>query len=770
MDSENPRPTKKRHLTGEERQRAIRACCECRRLKEKCEGGMPCKRCRHLGRSCSFNRVPPRDAQREPHTRRTIEELKDRATCMARILRHHFPNLGLDIETLRYTCDALPAQDGIDSDKPGLDLQSVAMNELASDSIGMENENCTIDCIDGTTVHYSGEFSHWNFSMHIKRNMDSLMASSPESSQPRKRVPEFIRVGEPEPGSTAIEDIVALLPPRPLTAFLVDVFFKHSTSYYYFVEKRWITDLLNKLHASPSRLSSKDVTATCMVLMVLAVGTQYVHLESTRKSCNEGAGTAAHNPPANWESDIGSTFYRQVARLLSEVIHAGTMLSVQVFMLLGLYSLPIDASGLGYMYLNLAIKVAIQNGMHRKDSRDVFDSSTKQIRRCIWWTAYCMERKIAIYHGRPTAISRSEVDADFPSSPDTSGSTDVDYDTTRLLESIHLTCQAEAFLHQMSRLRSCPRSEAHTILNRIRQMKQSLHGRWTPQQRHMPSSSTSSTRSDAPPVEGRANLHARLECCLLHMFIGRPFILAHHQRQAGTQCRHADAVEETLQPPVHSAHSQWDFLIQDSISAANEAIDICHLMRTSDIGLAKSSYAEYSSCRASLMVLIAHSICCRTNEHSEALRKGLDAIKEMASVGESARSEVSLLEDLEEALQSIHTPEKPEIIAETDHNSAQDGYEGLLKWYTNVARTSNPCGTTSMMDPVNSFNTRLPDSTTSRLRLYNQSSSSTNPENDYPFDLDLLNADGNMSFVTSGLYDFSNTENEFFENFLWPPS
>jgi len=130
-----------------------------------------------------------------------------------------------------------------------------------------------------------------------------------------------------------------------------------------------------------------------MVLMVLAVGTQYVHLE---KSCSQGTGTGAHTPPANWESDIGSAFYRQVARLLSEVIHAGTMLSVQVFMLLGLYSLPIDASGLGYMYLNLAIKVAIQNGMHRKDSRDVFDASTKQIRRCIWWTAYCMERLISL--------------------------------------------------------------------------------------------------------------------------------------------------------------------------------------------------------------------------------------------------------------------------------------------------------------------------------------------------------------------------------------
>jgi hypothetical protein len=81
-----------------------------------------------------------------------------------------------------------------------------------------------------------------------------------------------------------------------------------------------------------------------------------------------------------------------VAKLLSEVIHAGSLLSVQVLLLLGLYSLPIDASGLSYIYLNLAIKVAIQNGMHRKVSRNVLDPRTKEIRRRIWWTVYCMER------------------------------------------------------------------------------------------------------------------------------------------------------------------------------------------------------------------------------------------------------------------------------------------------------------------------------------------------------------------------------------------
>jgi hypothetical protein len=188
-------------------------------------------------------------------------------------------------------------------------------------------------------------------------------------------------------------DIVALLPPRPLSAFLVNVFFKHATSYYYYVDRRWVNELLEKLHTKTIGLSSKDVTGACVVLMVLAVGTQYVHLESPKQNSTTGAqSSGTRNAPANWESDIGSAFYRQVAKSLSDVIHAGSMLSVQVFLLLGLYSLPIDASGLGFIYLNLAIKVAIQNGMHRKVSRGNFDTTTKEIRRCIWWTAYCMER------------------------------------------------------------------------------------------------------------------------------------------------------------------------------------------------------------------------------------------------------------------------------------------------------------------------------------------------------------------------------------------
>jgi hypothetical protein len=58
-------------------------------------------------------------------------------------------------------------------------------------------------------------------------------------------------------------------------------------------------------------------------------------------------------------------------------------------------------------------------------------------------------RKIGIYHGRPTSILRSDIDADLPGNTVTSESASFDFDATGLVESIQLTHQAEAFLHQM---------------------------------------------------------------------------------------------------------------------------------------------------------------------------------------------------------------------------------------------------------------------------------------------------------------------------------
>ncbi|KAH6639895.1 fungal-specific transcription factor domain-containing protein [Boeremia exigua] len=772
MDVEHARPAKRRHLAAEERQRAIRACVECRRLKEKCEGGMPCRRCHHLRRPCEFNRQPATTDKRAPDSAGSVKDLMDRLRCMGFILKHHFPDLALDIESLRRTCDTLSTQN--DRSEPAAELLDLSINAQPSESSGIEDENCTIDSVDDTTVHYSGEFSHWNFSMHIKRNIDDLMArSNVPSIDNANQVPDFIRVGVADPGSTSISDIVAILPPRSVATFLINVFFKHSTSFYYYIDRGWLDGILDRIYTNVAGLRSKDVTPSCLVLMVLAVGTQYVHLESPDKNSRRiSSVSSSSEAPNSWELDIGTSFYRQVAKLLSEVIHSGSLLSVQVFLLLGLYCLPIDASGLSYIYLNLAVKVAIQNGMHRKVSRSAIDAKNKEFRRRIWWTAYCMERKIGVYHGRPASINRSDIDADIPQSVEGGNISNDSFDTSGLLESIDLTRHAEAFLQEISRLRTCERSEVGTILSRIKLMKTNLRGSWVPPCRDGQSPSTVNREERSL---SRAEIHSRLECCLLHMFIGRPFILAHRQRRPNDISPQASEASRTK---TAESHMQWDFLVQDCVAAAREVISVCHDLQTGGLGLAKSSYTEYSSCRASLLVLIAYSVCYRTNEFASTLQRGLDAIREMASVGDSARSEVHLLETLESALHRLHvfdpTTTGPKVAAAEDLVE-EGGYEGFVNWYSRLGGLSR--SRTAQWTQHGGVEQRARPQTR-ELGLHAGPSihdpAVTGMSDDtsmdmYPFDFDLLHTDGNAAFFTPEFNQHGNPERELFENLFWMP-
>lgn len=120
---------------------------------------------------------------------------------MEAILRHHLPRINLDVEALRQTCESLPSWPDLgQSSVPAMPLEP-AVAPPASESPGIEDENCTVEYVDDTTARmsapcftrasyttltngsccaadYSGEFSHWNFSMHIKRNIDDLISKS----------------------------------------------------------------------------------------------------------------------------------------------------------------------------------------------------------------------------------------------------------------------------------------------------------------------------------------------------------------------------------------------------------------------------------------------------------------------------------------------------------------------------------------------------------------------------------------------------------------
>jgi hypothetical protein len=88
---------------------SLDSCDGCRRQKEKCEGGVPCRRCRHHGRRCEFNsyyRDDTREGAGALMTRTDAPE-SERVKYMERILSHFVPGITFDIPTLQKVAGSL---------------------------------------------------------------------------------------------------------------------------------------------------------------------------------------------------------------------------------------------------------------------------------------------------------------------------------------------------------------------------------------------------------------------------------------------------------------------------------------------------------------------------------------------------------------------------------------------------------------------------------------------------------------------------------------
>lgn len=92
------------------------------------------------------------------------------------------------------------------------------------------------------------------------------------------------------------------------------------------------------------------------------------------------------------DDTIGLALYRFSCRLIPDLITTASVETVQAFLLFGVYTMPIDTSGLAYTYLGLAIKMAIQNGMHRQFGEEGLDARTIELRNRLWWSAYALDR------------------------------------------------------------------------------------------------------------------------------------------------------------------------------------------------------------------------------------------------------------------------------------------------------------------------------------------------------------------------------------------
>ncbi|OJJ45362.1 hypothetical protein ASPZODRAFT_17578 [Penicilliopsis zonata CBS 506.65] len=670
----DPRPSpgqqKRPRVAEENRKRAVRACDGCRRVKEKCEGGVPCRRCLRYRRQCVFHSVV--DPSHGEKSRSSSASLLDRAASlgrneiaeaeraqyMERILAHYVPNLSFDIDSLRKAAEELQNQHrNSGSDGPSTQLDIDDLEELA-----IEDEDFTIKALPDNTTQYSGEFSYLNFSMKIRKKIDEWMKTAPEvdftEAEPFE---ERWRATQLQSGSAQVSASIACLPPRFVAEFLVQIFFKYAQTNNWYVEEAWLREKLNICYTNPSTLSSNDAGSVCAILMVLAVGTQFAHMESSTP-VNRLSSTSSSAGPDNGfsEDEVGLTFYQFASKLLPDIIATASVRSVQACLLIGTYMLPLDTSGLSYTYFGLALKMAIQNGMHRRYHGEGLSARMVEIRNRVFWTAYTIEKRISILHGRPSSLSEMDVDAAMPLDfPDLMPPGQVS-NHTNMVSLIILTLKLSEVSSEISSLRQ-RRKNQYDCLERLTNLRKSLVDWWAT----LPEETNCRDLNPAGP-HFRSNVHLKLDFCLTRIFLGRPFLLG---RTATSQVKTSSS--STITSKNRST------LVTDCVEAALEIVDLCRLLRD-ERGLARASFTEFSSCRAALLVILAQSLTKRTERLRASLEQGMGLIKIMSMGVGSARSAVNMIETLERAIRRLE--EWSASQAAQSSAVAESGYDRFKNW------------------------------------------------------------------------------------------
>lgn len=632
-----PRKRKRPKVPEQQRQRAAVACKSCRRLKEKCDGQVPCSRCSRYNRLCE-----PADAASRPassshngpsksHAERASPS-HERVQHLEYIARHFLGDVTLTDDALSKIVAKLESESDGTHRKPTDDPETPTLEEER-----FSVQNVSANTTSGSSIwHYSGEFSHWNFSMRLKSYVEQQLGGEAVN---QFQVLDYWRPHHLKSRDSSMKSILESLPGKDVALFLVSKFCQFAQQTTFFVEEGWVRERVNALYRKNIVLTADDACWLCSTLMVLAVGTQFAHMPQNTPTYGEDAIESVADA-------VGISFYQQAADLIPDIIAIASVDSVQAFLLLAHYALPLDAHGVAYTYLGLALRMAIQNGMHRKHLGNEFDAYTQDLRNRLWWSTYRLEKRVSILHGRPASISSNEVDADHP--VDTISATESETDIRRLENSMtKITDWLGDMAFVIFMLRKSPPSLRHTYFERLLQIKGQYLEWW--QSAHIPDINTMQ--------QSRAVAHLHLSKHMNLVFVGRPFLLNRARLNAATARKLSGRA---------MLNERWSELAGEALRSAEQIVAIEQQMHAT-IGLAKASWVEFSACRAAVLVLLAQCLHESSQQTRDVLGKGMNLIRYMSSANASTRSEASLVTSLENAIRHLDAQRGHEV-AETLSN------------------------------------------------------------------------------------------------------
>ncbi|KAH7194992.1 fungal-specific transcription factor domain-containing protein [Fusarium oxysporum] len=641
--------------------RTTRACDDCRRLKEKCIGTVPCDRCKRFGRSCEFSN---RFKRSRVIPAASIPEKESRV-----ISPGDAPGY-FEVERIQALEDIVRYFTGLEQCSRE-DLESIVVNisldkgALPRKIVGEENDgmcndgqdHVNTDTMSSASSVYEG-FSHCDFSRRVQQKVKDQLNDSDEVLSLDTPVSGRASSAQLLSRDAFVLEAVSLFPPVHAALILLRVFFKFAQTNYFYIDEETLRQRLEQFYSYPTRVGIDDTAWVCVSLMVFALGTQFLHLyRSSARNCCKELINDAYNICQTMDNTLALTFYRKASTLIPDILAINSIETIQAFLLFGIYVLPIDPAGLSCTYLGIAIKAATQFNMHQRSDRDLSPREI-ELRKRVWWTAYTLERRVCILHGRPVSVSRLEIDANPPIDLEELQPKEQVNTFQNNMAMLRLTIFIEDARDGIFALKNSHNTPRVKEFQKIIQMKEKLHNYWQ-------SLSQETCCRDLTPGKPlfRSNVHLTLTYYLVHILIGRPFIFDESNIE----------VEKSL-------GTDWLRLrkeaVDDCLKSAVATIDLCQLLHDEST-LSTSSYTEFSSCYAAVLALVAQGVSDKNNKLKDASKRGMELLREMAIGVFSTTGEKRAMEGLEGAFDKLnHQAHKEEGGVKLD----EDGYLQFRNW------------------------------------------------------------------------------------------
>ncbi|RDW84474.1 hypothetical protein BP6252_02064 [Coleophoma cylindrospora] len=175
----------------------------------------------------------------------------------------------------------------------------------------------------------------------------------------------------------------------------INAYFANVHNRFPFLDELEILDLHNRRHELVEH-STENSFGLFKILMVYAIGAAILRITETY-------------------NDTSSEVFVQAALLFNSVDrNYPSFQGIEAMALLVIYNLRLSSSSAVWYMIGLAMRTAVDLGLHREAYYKALTSHTAQMRRRLFWTVYLLERSVAWSLGRPFSIGEQDIDARLP--------------------------------------------------------------------------------------------------------------------------------------------------------------------------------------------------------------------------------------------------------------------------------------------------------------------------------------------------------------------